>query len=454
MKKSLLALPLVAGAAWAGSTYYSGAQTEAAYTRLLEQLNNSSNNAFVLKSTEYNAGTMESTAITEVRSSEASGEDIHFFLKHQINHSLVSVAPENPRFGAASIITTLLVDESYSDDAKEFMKSFETGEPFVATTEVSVDGATTSEIKINAVDHSADDTIVKSSGSVINVVTTADGNVTGDGTADNFMFSEGTDKKADMSNLTMKFDMNKLKGEETASAYFRDLNFELKMDESKIVDGGKQVALIEGISYVLNQDLSSDEPSANFSMGVDSLEIEAVPLKSADVAVALTGFSIKDLIANETFFEEFKTASKPEELIFSGQGLELLRATFKPDTKMAIKLDATSTEGDGNAAVDLWFSGNGSDDGYTGMATAGDLAKSIAGTAVVDVDRAAIMMTPLGGMLEHPMAQAYLTVTEDKVSLNANLDKLVLKLNEQVIPLELMAGDMLNMPLEDLLKQM
>jgi len=164
MKKLLLALPLVAGAAWAGTTYYSGAQTEAAYNRLLEQLNNSSNKNLVLKSTEYNAGTMESTAVTEVRGTTARGKDVHFFLKHQINHSLVSVAPENPRFGAASIITTLKVDESYSDGAKEFMKSFDTGEPFVATTEVSVDGATTSEIKINALDLSEDDTLIKSSG--------------------------------------------------------------------------------------------------------------------------------------------------------------------------------------------------------------------------------------------------------------------------------------------------
>jgi len=128
------------------------------------------------------------------------------------------------------------------------------------------------------------------------------------------------------------------------------------------------------------------------------------------------------MMANESFYEQFKST--------------------------------TSSEGDGDAAVDLWFAGNGSDDGYTGMVTTGDLAKSIAGTAVVDIDKSALMNTPLGGMLEHPMAQAYLTVTENKVTLNANLDQLVLKLNEQIIPLELMAGDMLNMPLEALQQQM
>ncbi len=452
MKKLLLALPLVAGASWAGTTYYSGAQTEAAYTRLLEQLN--SNNAFVLKSTEYKAGIMESTAITEVRSTEASGQDIQFSLKHQINHSLVSVAPENPRFGAASIITTLLIDENYPDDVKEVLKSFESGEPFVATTEVAVDGATNSEIKINAFNHAENDSEIKTSASVINVITEADGNVSGDGVLKEILFSEGSDKKADMSNLTMSFNASKLEGDERKSPYFYDLNFDLKMDESTIVDRGNQVAHIKGVNYSLVQDLSSNEPSANFNVGVDSLEVEALPLKSFDAAVALTGFSVTEMMANEAFIEQFKTTARPEELLFSEKGLEIMRATFKPDTKMAIKLNAVSVDGDGDAAVDLWFTGNGSDDGYTGMVTAGDLAKSYAGTAVIDIDKSALMSTPLGGMLEHPMAQAYLTVTEDKVTLNATLEELILKLNEQIIPLELMAGEMLNMPLEALLQQM
>lgn len=452
MKKLLLALPLVAGASWAGSTYYSGAQTEAAYNRLLEQIN--TNKAFVVKSTEYKAGIMESTAITEVRSAEATDQDIQFSLKHQINHSLVSVAPENPRFGAASIVTTLLVDDNSSDDFKEFLKSFDSGEPFVATTEVAVDGATNSEIKINAFDHSEDDTTIKSSASIINVTTAADGNVTGDATLDNFMFMDGEDKHADLSKLAMTFNASKLEGEEKISPYFYDLNFALNIDQTTVLDDGEQVMVFEGISYVLNQDLSSDEQSVKVNMGVDSLGIASTPLKSFDLAIAISGFSINDLMNNETFYKEFKISNKPEELLFSKEGIEILRATFPPDTKMSIALDAVSTDGNGNAAVDLWMAGNGSDDGYTGIATTGDLAKLIAGTALINVDKSAVMNTPLGGMLEHPMAQAYLTVSEDKVTLNASLDKLVLKLNEQIIPLELLAGDMLNIPLESLPQKM
>ena len=38
MKKLLAVLPLVAGASWAGTTYYSGSQTRDAYDQLLAQL--------------------------------------------------------------------------------------------------------------------------------------------------------------------------------------------------------------------------------------------------------------------------------------------------------------------------------------------------------------------------------------------------------------------------------
>jgi len=639
MKKLLLALPLVAGVSWAGTTYYSGAQTEAAYTRLLEQINALTKDLVVVKSTEYDAGIMESTAITEVRSATGSGKNLHFFLKHQINHSLISVDAQNPRFGAASIITTLMIDESYSDSDKQLLKSFETGEPFVATTDVAIDGATTSKITINAIDFTKDGKTLNSSGAIINLATTAIGSASGDLTADKIMFSDSAAEQVSSSDMFVSFDMNKLESEENPSSFFYDLNFEstmgeldvvegssenvtlsnisvkmdmdkfgagnkasplfnilhieeinpedidfanlnyeAKMGETTIVDGtdksgnlsdmsmkinvnkledtdadapmfydvnletttgkfnfveskgqlvniadmsakfnigkfgnGKKMAeifnalkseqlkpedlnfddidfdaklgemdVVEGagkkvstsdiamkfnmdrlgntekvspfffdLNFVV-QDLSSDEPSANFSAGVDSMAVEAVPLKSFNADMTLAGFSMTELLANDSFLEALKAGGKPEDILLSEESIEIMRATFKPNTKLAIKLDAQSSEGNGNAAADFWFAGNGSGDGYTGMVTIGDLAKSFAGTAVVDIDKSALMLTPLGEMLEHPMAQAYLTITENKVTTNVNLEKLILKVNEQLIPLDLMAGDVLERPLETL----
>jgi len=449
MKKLLLALALVACASWAGTTYFSSTQTETAYAQMLEQM--VGNESLVLKSTEYKAGMMQSTAITEVHSTEAFDKDLHFFLEHQINHSLVSIDPTNPRFGAANIVTTLKTDNNYSDDTKALVQSFESEEPFVITTNVAVDGSTSSEIRLRAVDHSKDQIMLKSSGGIINVRTTASGDVAGEAATNSFLLDMNTERKADLANVAIKFNMTKIAGENRLSQFFHDLNLELKIDKTTLDEADATSIQAEGIHYLLTQDFSSEAPSAYSNLSVDKLETDVIPLESFDIDITTTGFSIKELIANEYFINQVQAANNPAELLLSDQGLELIRATIQPETKIAVKFDATSTEGNSSAAVDLWFTGNGSDDGYTGMVTTGDLAKTIAGTAVADIDKATLMLTPLGSMLEQPMVQAYATVTDDKVMLNANLDNLILKLDKQVIPLEFLAGGMLKRPLESLL---
>ena len=118
MKNLLLALPLIAGVSWAGTTLYSGAQTQPAYNRLLAQLNNSK--ILAVKSVEYEAGFTSSTAITEVRLNN-SKTDERVYLQHKISHSPVSMVPENARFGAAKIVTTLMVDKFEDEDTKAFL---------------------------------------------------------------------------------------------------------------------------------------------------------------------------------------------------------------------------------------------------------------------------------------------------------------------------------------------
>ena len=63
MKKLLIALPLVAGVAVAGTSHYAGTQTENEYEKLLKQLNNFS--PFVFVNETYESGLGSSTAITK-----------------------------------------------------------------------------------------------------------------------------------------------------------------------------------------------------------------------------------------------------------------------------------------------------------------------------------------------------------------------------------------------------
>jgi len=77
---------------------------------------------------------------------------------------------------------------------------------------------------------------------------------------------------------------------------------------------------------------------------------------------------------------------------------------------------------------------------------------AIAGTSAISVDRALIEETQYSERLDEPFVQHYLSINEDKVTANIALDKLVLKLNKQVIPLQLMAAGPLKMPLTELVK--
>jgi len=292
MKKLLLALPLVAGISWAGTTYYSGAQTEAAYNRMLEQLNALTKDIYVFKSTEFEPGIMESTAVTEVRSVSPtpSQKDILLYLKHQINHSLVSVAPENPRFGAASIITTLLVEEK-NISLREFVKSHETGEMFVATTDVAVDGSTTSEIKFNAVDHSEDNSTFKSSGAVINLVTTANGNATGDLVADSIMLNDNDYTQLSSSDMAAKFNMNKLENEQENTPQLYDLDFDTTWSEFSVIDGGSNFKFnLANLSAKLNLGKfgSGKELSPIFyALHFDELDLETIDFEDLNYEVNL-----------------------------------------------------------------------------------------------------------------------------------------------------------------------
>ena len=115
MRKVLLALPLVASASWAGSTYYAGSQAQPAYEKLLADLNQAASGMFILESASYSAGFTESSAITNVKLLHIE-EPVIFQLQHSINHSPVGTDPEGARFSASSITTTINADSLQDND--------------------------------------------------------------------------------------------------------------------------------------------------------------------------------------------------------------------------------------------------------------------------------------------------------------------------------------------------
>ena len=446
MKKLLLALPLFAGAAWAGTTAYSGAQTEPAYKLLLEQMDSK---MFSVTPKDFDGGFMNSEAVTEVRSKEKPDSEPLFLLNHTINHSPVSMVPETARFGAANIITTLDINSVKDEELKKILQAFDTGAPFVVNTDISIDGDSNSKITLNSIDHSDKNGNFKADKSVYEINTTMDGLISGNGNLNNIqILNNKNGGEVALNGASLNFDIKRVKAGSTVQSLFGDAKIEFNMDEMNIVEAGRPLASLTGARLEMEQQFSDEDPVVNFGIGAQSVESEELPIKSFDFNTALNGFSVEKMKSHTAFLVRLQNAADPAEVLLSPEGLDMIRSTFTPGTKLALDLKADSTEGDTDGDVSIWFTGNDSDDGYTGMETVGDLAKAIAGTANIELDRSLLALSPMGQMLDDPIAQAYLTITDDKVILKANLDKLVLQLNDQMLPLELMGGEILQMPLE------
>ena len=149
MRKVLLALPLVASASWAGSTYYAGTQAQPAYEKLLADLNQAANGLFILESASYSAGFTESFATTNVKLLH-SDQPMLFQLRHDINHSPVGSDPQGARFSASSITTTLAADSLQNEEIKEVLNKFDGGQPFALYTDIGFTGNVTTDFHLHS----------------------------------------------------------------------------------------------------------------------------------------------------------------------------------------------------------------------------------------------------------------------------------------------------------------
>lgn len=447
MKKLLLTLPLLAGASWAGTTYYSGAQSEPAYNRFLEQLN--STGIFIVKSIEYEAGFTNSTAVTEVRLSHEDRSDILFRLNHKINHSPVNVDPNNARLGAANIVTTLVTDKIDNEDAIKIIQSFDTGEPFVMNTDVAIDGTTTSKIIVNAFIYNDADIAITTDESNINFTTTPDGAVLGNALIGSISATDQGSQGFSLTESKLNFDYEKI------DDVIFNMKFDLNVETVLVTDlslNDQELFRLEEADFGLDLNLSDKKPYIRQSAGIANLISDFVPLQFLDLNTEFAGFSIDYILENKDIFKRLTKKDDLDAWLKTEEFASTMRYTVVPETSFSINANAKTTDGDADAAIKLWFAGNGTADGYTGMATTGDLAKAVAGTSTFYADRSVLMNTPLGKMLDDPIAQIYLKITDETVSVDAKLQNLLLTLNEQILPLELMAGKMLQLPLETLLE--
>lgn len=443
MKKLLIAIPLVAGASWAGASYYAGAQTQSGYDQLLAQLNELK--PFTLVNEEYYAGVSNSSAITKVMESTAADAKVLFRLHHAINHSPIGMNDSGVRVGAATIVTTLVKDQSIPEELLEAMNDFTDDEPFQINTEVGFDGTTVNQFLVSAYERQYDDVKVVFDG--VDYTSTVNGDsFVGSGTVGDITVS-GDDGELKLSAGAIETDLTRIGQAMYTGTYgvvFDELSY---TGEDMRASVNLNAIALQSVTKIANGSLES---KAAFSVG----EINSpMPVNSAGFDVSVKGISIAgfqsyvDLISQIAMVDAM-TMSEPE-LVMAV--MESYKSIIGPGTSLDYAFNVSNDGGDakvsyGISVVDA-SSSNYPADGFDSVSTVRDLLKMVKLQVHLDADVGVIDQSPLAMFMGAPEAQQYIVSDGVKYTADVTVSDLIVDINGNPLSLEMMVGEMLDMPL-------
>lgn len=441
MKKLLFALPLVAGASWAGTTMYSGTQTHNAYDNLVAQLDELS--TLTVESEAYNAGFMQSTAITRVMNASGPGATVLFRLQHVINHSPVSINDNGARVGSSHIVTTLITDDM-SEDVHEFLAHFESGEAFVMHSQIGFSGIASNELILNRLSMDEDGNQINFDGGNYRFDYDIGGKLSGQGQAGTLTVNIGDAMMFEVSPSTASYDLDWV----SKGIYSGTQDFNIPMVTMHSPDTGMDVTL-NNMSITSETTISNGIVSGGASLSIASLD-SPLPVTAASLTAGFDGFSLAGVENYTRIINSLMVSSEAEAdaIVTMEQVGEAYKQLFNSGSSIVYALSLANDGGDMDASLKLKFIGDGSPGGSDNIATVGDLLRAMQGELIFDADAAALEQTPAVMLLMNPAVEAY--VLNDGVTYSSNIKvaDLIMDINGEPLSLELMLGDMLAMPLD------
>lgn len=446
MKKLLLAIPLVAGASWAGASIYSGAQTHNAYDQLLTQLNEMK--PFTLVNESYSAGFLNSTAVTKVMESAAPNAKVLFRLQHNIDHSPVAVVDSDVRIAAASIKTSLLDDGSLSEPAVEFMQGFVETEPFQINTEVGFDGNTRNQLRVSAYHHEENGVELNFGGLDYNADVLGD-SIKGTGEI-GAITVEGHGKQLTLTPGLITTDLMRISQAVYTGRYGIEFNqLTVSSDEGMPLD-----VVLESIGVNSDTTVEDDQLTSRGRFHVGKID-SPLPLTSATIDVGVSNLSMSGI---RQYVEAFNQIPVADSMLNSDpEMIKAVMSTFLPaigpGSGLDYKLEFTN-EG-GTASLDYGISViDGSSPNYPAgglgsIATLRDLLNVTQLEAHLNADADAIDQTPLAMFMVSPQAQQVIVADGTSYKADITLKDLIVDINGNPLSLEMMMGEMLDMPLAD-----
>lgn len=445
MKKTLIALPIVAGAAAAavaGTSQIAGNLTQDEYQKLLVKLNEMT--PFVFENEEYESGLGTSSAVTKVLKSEEADAEVLFRLQHDINHTAIRMDDDGVAIGTVKIDTTL---HDSTELPPEFAAVMTDDVPFTLNTVVDMGGDLSNALRLTGAEFEDEGTTVTWSGMDIEIVT-----------KDNNTVGNGSLGKMSVQDAATGADLN-----------FDNSLFELDIETfgDLIYTGTGQIALndvslaspelpapvaIENVSISAGNDIEGENMDSTVVFNIDGIDT-IYPIKKASLEVSVEDMLVEGLRQYNRKFglAMFDAEAMQDESEFAKEMADAFRGIIKPGTGLEYKVALANDGGDvdANLRVGVKTDGDVSADTLENITTARDLFNILAVNGALDADTAALSQTPLIFMLG--AAGDFLTVTDESIKSDVTLNGTTLIVNGVELPLEAFAGGMLDAPLSSVM---
>ena len=343
MKKLLIALPLVAGVAVAGTSHYAGTQTENEYEQLLKQLNKLS--PFVFVNETYESGLGSSTAITKVMTGSDVDAEVLFRLHHDIHHSSVRMNDDGLKLGTVTIDTTLQNKDELPADVQAAL----TDDTLVdLRTDVRFDGQMTNSLMVSGMEITEKGETVAWSGLTMDTVTQGS-STAGSGSMGSISYSDASvGGTVSIEDSQFAIDVQNQGGNIYTGSGDVSFNNISIMNPATM----PEPVTIESVIFDTSTDREDDSISGLSSFNINGIAAP-VPLKNVSLNVEVDGILMEGLRQYNAIFQAIANGSQAvmadEEL--RAKFIGAVRAMVEPGSAMKLAVVLDNDEGDADADV-------------------------------------------------------------------------------------------------------
>ena len=453
MKSLIVTLALIAGAIWAGTSYFAGAQSKSGYEQFLSQT--TAIKPFAFEKESFEQGLTTSRAVTVVKESSAPGAEILLRLAHDINHSSVQLDDNSPSIGTATIRTTL-VDGSINSKYDTIKNIFSVDEPIEITTRAGVSGHIASEIKVNTLTFSlggSETAIVEETRFTL---TNNNSRIVGDGVLGATTLTAADGSSTAISPSIVSFD---LANEQIQTSDYQVL---VKTPELTAQTPYQNTPITAtGLQLGINADVDGEQIDYSAFIDIDALDIgstpttDTAPVTSGTLEIAGNNFNIQAIRDFHDFLET-QSASGQKTLIqkltgdgpvkFSEAYLQKFAELATKNIELGFNLDLNNAAGNAHAKFNLVFIGDQSETGRDMLVSVGDLVNAIKIEADLVADKAALALTPDIDVMQSPSAQFVFEDQGDQWVSKLETSGLSADLNGEIYPFFELFGGVLEIP--------